>query len=181
MAVIKATTLRRVFTLTVAVLLDLSLFYASGCTAALHVFGHLARLWISAALRCLTLTAVTLLSLGELKPLLIRLITVHSLLPAVLETGSQAVYNEEAQCGLLADTSCWLMCAGASLAAALFWELAIPDNGGDDKETKQKSRELFVRVLLLYKPYYHLLFGGFGFLTMAVICKLPADDDAYQL
>lgn len=168
-----ATTIRKVVTLILAVCVDLSLFYASGCVVAHCVFGHLARLWVSAALRCLALTAVTLLSLGDLKPLLIRFITVHSLLPAVFETGSKALYHEETQCGFLADMRCWLMCAGASLAAALFWEITIPDTDDEtaDKETKQQSRKLFVRVLLMYKPYYRLLLGGFVFLSLAVTCK----------
>lgn len=167
------TVIRKVGSLILAVCLDLSLFYASGFVVTRSVFGHLARLWVSAALRCLALTAVTLFSLGDFKPSLIRFITAHSLLPAVFETGTIALYHEETPCGLLADTRCWLMCAGVSLAAALFWEITIPDS--DDaaagKEKTQKARVLFVRVLLLYKPYYHLLLGGLVFLSLAVICK----------
>nr|AHF27214.1 transporter-associated with antigen processing 2 [Oplegnathus fasciatus] len=168
------TVARKVVSLILAVCVDLSLFYASGCVVTHSVFGHLARLWVSAALRCLALTAVTLFSLGDFKPLLIRFITAHSLLPAVFETGSKALYHEETQCGLLADIRCWLMCAGASLAAALFWEITIPDadDAAAGKEKTQKARELFVRVLLLYKPYYHLLLGGLVFLSLAVICEM---------
>ncbi|TKS89112.1 Antigen peptide transporter 2 [Collichthys lucidus] len=156
------------------VCVDLSLFYASGFEVIHRIFGHVTRIWLSAALRCLALTVVTRLSLGELKPLLIRFITVHSLLPAVFETGTKVLYHEETQCGLLADMRCWLMGTGASLAAALFWEMTIPDS--DDaaagKEKKQKSRELFVRVLHLYKPDYPLLLGGLVFLSLAVICEM---------
>ncbi|KAI3358843.1 hypothetical protein L3Q82_015241, partial [Scortum barcoo] len=153
---------------------DLSLFYASGSVVTHSVFGHLARLWVFAALRCLALSAVTLLSLGDLQPLLLRVITAHSLLPAVLETGTKALYHEETPCGSAADLRCWLMCVGASLAAALFWEITIPDTdeAAAGKEKKQKARVLFVRVLLLYKPYYHLLLGGLVFLSLAVLCEM---------
>ncbi len=167
------TVTRKVVALAIAVCVDLSLFYASGFVVTYSVFGHLARLWVSAALRCLALTAVTLFSLGDLKPLLVRFITAHSLLPAVFETGTIALYHEETPCGLLVDMRCWLMCAGASLAAALFWEITIPDtdDAAAGKEKKQKARELFVRVLHLNKPDYHLLLGGLVFLSLAVICK----------
>ncbi|XP_044027715.1 antigen peptide transporter 2a [Siniperca chuatsi] len=169
-----AVIIRKVGALTLAVCVDLSLFYASGFVVIHSVFGHLPRLWVSAALRCLALTAVTLLSLGDLKPSLIRLITAHSLLPAVFETGTKALYNEETQCGSSADMRCWLICTGASLAAALFWEITIPDtdDAAAGKENKQKARVLFVRVLRLYKPYYHLLLGGLVFLSLAVICEM---------
>ncbi|XP_042292307.1 antigen peptide transporter 2a [Thunnus maccoyii] len=165
---------RKVVALTSAVCVDLSLFYASGFVATHGVFGDLSRLWVSAALRCLTLTAITLFTLGDLKPVLIRFITAYSVLPAVFETGTRVVYHEESQCGLLADMRCWLMFAGASLAAALFWELTIPDadDAAAGKEKKQKARVLLMRVLRLYKPYYLLLCGGFVFLSLAVICEM---------
>lgn len=164
---------RKVVALTSTVCVDLSIFYASGFVVTHGVFGHLSRLWVSAALRCLALTAIALFTLGDLKPVLIRFITLHSVLPATFETGTRALYHEESQCGLLADVRCWLMCAGASLAAALFWELTIPDtnDAAAGKEKKQKARVLFMRVLRLYKPYYLMLFGGFVFLSLAVICK----------
>ncbi|XP_070777592.1 antigen peptide transporter 2a [Enoplosus armatus] len=169
-----ATIMHKVVGLISAVCVDLSLFYASGCVATHSVFGHLARLWVSAGLRFLALTAVTLFSLGDLKPLLIRFIMTHSLVPAVFETGTKALYHEETQCGLSADTRCWLMCAGASLAAALFWEITIPDtdDAAAGKENKQKARVLFVRVLGLHKPYYHMLLGALVFLSLAVICEM---------
>ncbi|XP_053190661.1 antigen peptide transporter 2a [Scomber japonicus] len=169
-----ATIFRKVVALTSAVFVDLSLFYASGFVATYGVFGHLSRLWVSAGLRFLALTAVTLFTLGDFKPVLIRFITAHSVLPAVFETGISVLYHEESQCGLLSDARCWLMCTGASLAAALFWELTIPDSDDEaaGKEKKQKSRVLFMRVLWLYKPYYLMLFGGFVFLSLAVICEM---------
>ncbi|XP_034561617.1 antigen peptide transporter 2a [Notolabrus celidotus] len=166
------TVLRKAGTLIAAACVDLSLFYASGCQVSL-AFGHLARLWVSAALRCFALTSVTLLGLGVPKPLLIRVIVAHSLLPAVLETGTKVLYNEETQCGVLADMRCWLLCAGASLAAALFWETTIPDtdDAADGKE-KQKARVLLLRVLYLYRPDYLRLIGGVVFLTLAVLCEM---------
>lgn len=169
-----AAIIRKVAALTLAIWVDLSLFYASGFVVTHSVFGHFARLWVSAALRCLALTAVTVLSLGDINPLLIRFITAHSLLPAVFETGTKVIYHEETPCGLLADMRCWLMCGGASLAAALFWEITIPDtdDASAGTEKKQKARVLFVRVLYLYKPYYHLLLGGLVFLSLAVICEM---------
>ncbi len=165
--------LRKFVTLVLAVCVDLSLFYASGLVVSRSVSGRLTRLWVSAALRCLAVAAVTVLGLGELRPLLLRFIAAHSLLPAVFEAGTAALYHEETQCGSLADARCWLLSAGASLAAALFWETTIPDtdDAAAGKQTKQKARELFLRVLYMYKPYYHLLLGGLVFLSLAVICK----------
>uniref|UniRef100_H3BZ95 Transporter associated with antigen processing, subunit type a n=1 Tax=Tetraodon nigroviridis TaxID=99883 RepID=H3BZ95_TETNG len=67
----------------------------------------------------------------------------------------------------------WLMGAGASLAAARFWELTVPDgdDGDGDEQQKLESRKLFVRVLGLYRPFYRLLAGGFLFLASAVACE----------
>uniref|UniRef100_A0A4W6D429 Transporter associated with antigen processing, subunit type a n=1 Tax=Lates calcarifer TaxID=8187 RepID=A0A4W6D429_LATCA len=167
-----ATTIHTVAALTLAVCVDLSLFYASGFVVTLSVFGHLARLWLTAALRCSALIAVGLFSLGDLRPLLIRLITAHSLLPAVFGTGTKALYYEESQCGQVAGMHCWMVCTGASLAAALFWEITIPDSDEAAEENKQKARELLMRVVRLYRPYYHMLCGGFVFLSLAVICEM---------
>ncbi|XP_037330989.2 antigen peptide transporter 2-like [Pungitius pungitius] len=157
-----------------AVCVDLSLFYAAGLVATRSVFGHFARLWVHAALRCSALSAVTLLTLGDLNPLLIRVIASHSLLPAVFETGTKALYHEDTECGPAAGARCWLVCAAASLLAALFWEITVPDAedaaAGDEK--KQKARVLFGRVLGLYKPEYLLLFGGLVMLTLAVLCEM---------
>ncbi|MEQ2311278.1 hypothetical protein AMECASPLE_018194, partial [Ameca splendens] len=169
------TTIHKVVALIVAVCADLSLFYASGFVVIHSVLGHFAHLWLSAALRWSAVTGLTLLFLGDLSPLLIRFITAYSLLPAVFETGTRALYREESQCGPVADIRCWLMFAGASLGAALFWEIIIPDSdeeaGSQEQKQKQKSRVLFMRVLHLYKPDYPLLLGGFVFLSLAVICE----------
>uniref|UniRef100_A0A3Q2PBX3 Transporter associated with antigen processing, subunit type a n=1 Tax=Fundulus heteroclitus TaxID=8078 RepID=A0A3Q2PBX3_FUNHE len=132
-------------------------------------------LWgLAFTLRWSGVTVVTLLLLGDLEPLLIRFITAYSLLPAVFGTGTRALYREESQCGPAADVRCWLMFAGASLGAALFWEITVPDSDEEagSKEQKQKSRVLFMRVLHMYKPDYPLLFGGFVFLSLAVICEM---------
>lgn len=173
MAVSTASLLRKVCTLLLSVCVDLSLFYASGFHVSLRVCGHLTRLWVSALLRFLALTSVTLLGLKDPKPVLIRFIAVQSVLPAVFETGTKVLYHAETQCGLLADARCWVMCAGASVAAALFWEITIPDS--DDaaagKEKKQKARVLLMRVVHLYRPDYLLIAGGVVFLTLAVLCE----------
>ncbi|XP_047240035.1 antigen peptide transporter 2a [Girardinichthys multiradiatus] len=168
------TTIHKVVALIVAVCVDLSLFYASGLVVIHSVLGHFAHLWLSAALRWSAVTGLTLVFLGDLSPLLIRFITAYSLLPAVLETGTRALYREESQCGPVADICCWLMFAGASLGAALFWEIIIPDSDekAENKEQKQKSRVLVMRVLHLYKPDYPKLFGGFVFLSLAVMCEM---------
>uniref|UniRef100_H3BW29 Transporter associated with antigen processing, subunit type a n=1 Tax=Tetraodon nigroviridis TaxID=99883 RepID=H3BW29_TETNG len=101
-----------------------------------------------------------------------RLAAVHGALPAVFESGSWAC-REGTRCGLQADARCWLMGAGASLAAARFWELTVPDgdDGDGDEQQKLESRKLFVRVLGLYRPFYRLLAGGFLFLASAVACE----------
>ncbi|XP_017283096.1 antigen peptide transporter 2a [Kryptolebias marmoratus] len=168
------TTFCKVFALTSAVCFDLFFFYASGSVLIHGAFGHLGRLWLFAALRWSVITVTALLILGDLKPLRIRFITAHSLLPAVLESGTRALHGEDSQCSQVVDVRCWLMLAGASLGAALFWEITIPDSDeeADSKEQKQKSRVLFMRVLYLYKPDYLLLLGGLVFLSLAVICEM---------
>ncbi|XP_037650555.1 antigen peptide transporter 2a [Sebastes umbrosus] len=171
----KTTVIRKVFALTLAVCVDLSLFYASGSVVTHRVFGHVAHLWVSAALRCLALTAVTLFALGHISPVLIRVITAHSALPAVFQTGTGLLHHEETRCaGLVPDARCWLICTGASLAAALFWEITIryEDDVSAGKEKKQKARELLMRVLHLFRPEYPLMLGGLLFLTMAVLCEM---------
>lgn len=171
MAGTAGTAVRAVAALTLSVVADLSLFYASGRFASAGASGRLARLWVLAALRCLAPCAATRLCLGRLEPNLIRWAVTHSLLPAVLESGSRALRRDETRCALAADARCWWMCAGASLAAALFWEVTVPGEGdaGGDRGARRRSRELFVRVVLLYRPYYHLLLGGLLFLSLAVI------------
>uniref|UniRef100_A0A672YS61 Antigen peptide transporter 2-like n=1 Tax=Sphaeramia orbicularis TaxID=375764 RepID=A0A672YS61_9TELE len=165
---------RKLLALTLAVIVDLCVFYASGSAVSLSVFGYFARLWLTAALRCLALTAVTLFTLGDLTPVPVRFIVTHSALPAVFETGTRVVYQEESGCGLALDVWCWLMSTGASVAAALFWEVILPDTDEEaaGKKNKQKARVLFMRVLWLCKPEYPLLFGGFIFLTLAVLCEM---------
>ncbi|KAM9385485.1 antigen peptide transporter 2a isoform 1-T1 [Pholidichthys leucotaenia] len=168
------TTMQRIVALILAVCADLSLFYASGFAIVAHnAFGHVARLWLCAALRWVALTTITLFTLGDIKPLLIRFITGYSLLPAVFETGIKALYSEESKCGQLGDARCWLLSAGASLSAALFWEITIPDTDEPaDGREKQKARVLFMRVLRLYRPDCLLLLGGLVFLSLAVICEM---------
>ncbi|XP_060948274.1 antigen peptide transporter 2a [Limanda limanda] len=160
---------------TAAVCVDLSLLYASGLLETLSVSSHLARLWVCAALRGSALTGLSLLVLGDLRPLLVRVIALYCLLPAVFETGSEALHHEKGQCDRLVDArSCWLLRAAASGAAALFWEITFPDSEqpAAGKETRQKSRVLFLRVLRLYRPHYLLLLGGSVFLSLAVVCEM---------
>lgn len=173
MAPITATTMRKVAAFILSVSVDLLLFYASGFAVFHSVFGHSTRLWLSAALRWLALIGVSLLTLGVPKALLIRFITAHSLLPAVFETGTNAFYREKSQCGQLGDVRCWLLFSGASLAAALFWEITIPDTEEEaaNKEEKQKARVLLMRVIRLYRPEYFLMLGGLVFLSLASICE----------
>ncbi|XP_034016757.1 antigen peptide transporter 2a [Thalassophryne amazonica] len=171
-----STAAAKLVALTFAVCVDLSVFCALGLAVTQTLLEHVVRLWVCAALRGFALTAVTLLSFGRLKPVLVRFITVHSLLPAVFETGTKAIYGRDEQnaCGWSADLRCWLLYGGASLAGALFWEIIVPDSDPEaaGKEKKQKSRVLFVRVLRLYKSDYLLLIGGFMFLSLAVICEM---------
>ncbi|XP_015260419.1 PREDICTED: antigen peptide transporter 2-like [Cyprinodon variegatus] len=164
----------QVIALIVAVSVDLSLFYASGFAVFHRLLGGFAHLWLSAALRWSAVTVVSLLFLGHLKPLLIRFLTAYSLLPAVFETGTRVLYREQSQCGPGADVRCWMMFAGASLGAALFWEITIPDSQEEagSKQQKQRSRVLFMRVVRLYRPDYALLLGGLVFLSLAVICEM---------
>lgn len=172
-----ASPLRVAVSVLLSISVDLSLLYASGYVAASGALGNLARLWVCAALRCLALTTGGVLAVGRVKPLLLRLAAVHGSLLAVFESGSRALHAEGSRCGFQADARCWLVSAGASLAAAVFWELTFPEADGEDNDEskKQESRKLFVRVLVLYKPFYRLLAGGFLFLSLAVACELPAD------
>ena len=173
MAAFRTSITRKVIALTVAVCVDLSLFYAVGFGVKTQsAYGNLARLWVVAALRGAAVTVVSLLILGPLKPLLIRYIVAHSLLAAVFETGDNALSGGHEQ-RRLADLHYWLMCAAASLAAALFWEISLPDRDGEAVgREKEKQKVLFLRVLRLYTPDWPLLLGASVFLTLAVFCKL---------
>uniref|UniRef100_A0A8C5GAU4 Antigen peptide transporter 2-like n=1 Tax=Gouania willdenowi TaxID=441366 RepID=A0A8C5GAU4_GOUWI len=138
---------------------------------------HMALLWLSAALRGWALIAGTLVTFGRPVPVLIRSIAVYSLLPAVFEAGSVVLSGQGSWCDRPGDARCWVMCAGSSVAAALFWELSIPETSGDsegeeEEKQKHKSRVLFIRVLRLFRPDYLLLLGGLIFLSLAVICEM---------
>ncbi|RVE66814.1 hypothetical protein OJAV_G00111170 [Oryzias javanicus] len=163
--------IRKVVALFLALSLDLCLFYASDRFIFL---GHVARLWLSAALRWSAVSLTVQVILGDLKPVLIRYITAHSALQAVFESGSRTLHGEDSLCGGAADARCWLMFSGAALGAALFWEITIPDqdDAAGSKEEKQKSRVLFMRVLRLFKPDYLLLLAGLVFLSLAVLCEM---------
>lgn len=152
---------------------DLALFYASGSPFT-HAAGVYTRLWGFAAFRFVALAVLLILSLGQLTPVLIRVIATLSLLPAVYETGTKLLYDEGTDCALSADWWCWLMGTGATVAAALFWEITIPDadEAASEKKSKQKSRVLFMRVLRLFRPDILLLLGGLIFLSLAVLFEM---------
>ncbi|XP_068603186.1 antigen peptide transporter 2-like [Brachionichthys hirsutus] len=160
--------------LCVAVCVDIALFYAPGLAVARSVSGHLLRLWVSASLRCLALTGVARLGLGDVHPPLIRVIAAQSLLPAVFESGAAALRMEEVPCGFPADARRWLAYTGASLAAALFWEVTVPGSDAEaaGKDKTRKARDLFVRVLRMYAPHGRLLLGGLAFLCLAVVFEM---------
>uniref|UniRef100_A0A3P8X0C2 Transporter associated with antigen processing, subunit type a n=1 Tax=Cynoglossus semilaevis TaxID=244447 RepID=A0A3P8X0C2_CYNSE len=169
----------RVAALVCALCVDLTVFYARASVETPGVPVRLSVLWGFALLRFWALAAATRLTLGRVRRLLLRVITAHSLLPAVFETGSTALYpGEEAggRCGRLADARCWLLFVAASLSAALFWEVTIPDSDEDAaaaaREQKKKARVQFLRVVKLYRPDYPLLGGGLVFLTLAVVCEM---------
>uniref|UniRef100_A0A8C5G375 Antigen peptide transporter 2-like n=1 Tax=Gouania willdenowi TaxID=441366 RepID=A0A8C5G375_GOUWI len=158
----------------------MELFYALGLVSvsvSSPSVAHTALLWLSAALRGCALIAGTLVTFGRPVPVLIRSIAVYSLLPAVFETGSVVLSGQGSWCDRPGDARCWMMCAGSSVAAALFWELSIPETSGDsegeeEEKQKHKSRVLFIRVLRLFRPDYLLLLGGLIFLSLAVICEM---------
>ncbi|XP_077363323.1 antigen peptide transporter 2a [Festucalex cinctus] len=134
--------------------------------------------WLFAVLRCgLALAAVSLLNLGELPPAPARFLALHSALPAALDSVTAALRLDDHMCGATMTaasagvTRCWMMCAGASLAAALFWEVGVPDSNGR-KVKRQKPRVLFMRVVRMYRPDLVLLLGGFCFLTLAAVCEI---------
>lgn len=152
---------------------DVALFYASGAPFT-HAVGVYARLWGLAAVRFVSLSILTVLTLGEVTPVLTRVISTLSLLPAVYETGARLLYDEGTDCALSSDWCCWLMGAVATVTAALFWEITIPDadEAASEKKSKQKSRVLFVRVLRLFRQDLPLLLGGLLFLTLAVLFEM---------
>ncbi|XP_029976533.1 antigen peptide transporter 2a [Salarias fasciatus] len=160
----------KVLALAAALCLDFSIFYASGSVVTRGALGLLVRLWVCAALRWSSLTAVSRLALGEFTPVLLRFVTAYSLLPPVFETGAAAVSSGGGRCGAAADARCWAVSGGASVAAALFWELSFPESKDADK--KQEAKVLFMRVLRLYKPDSLLLLGGLLFLSLAVLCEM---------
>nr|XP_057902657.1 antigen peptide transporter 2a isoform X2 [Doryrhamphus excisus] len=166
---------RQVFAWILAICVDTCLVYATVVVAPLEstreTYARLGFVWVFALLRCLALAAVTAAALGGLPPAPARLLAAHCALPAVLETGALALRLDDNRCGVMADARCWLMCAGASLVAASFWEVVVPDFGGD-KEKRNKPRVLFMRVVRLYKPDYPVMFAAFLFLTVAVVCQM---------
>ncbi|XP_051925960.1 antigen peptide transporter 2a isoform X2 [Hippocampus zosterae] len=132
--------------------------------------------WLFALLRCcVALSVIFLVNLGELPAAPARFLALHSALPAVLESLAAALGLGHPPCGasMAAGVSrCWIMCAGASLAAASLWEVGVPDSPSGRRKKRQKPRVLFMRVLRVYRPDLALLIGGFCFLTLAAVCEI---------
>ncbi|XP_037128541.1 antigen peptide transporter 2-like [Syngnathus acus] len=170
----KSSALRKAFAVTLALVADACLVHG---TAPLVRAGSLLWLsvWLLAFIRCcLALTAVYFLNLGQVPPAPARFLALHSALPAALESLAAAVRLGDHPCGATSAAGvarCWMMCAGLSLAAALFWEGWFPDSSGAKKK-RQKPRVLFMRVVRMYRPDLALLLGGFGFLTLAAVCEI---------
>ncbi|XP_061753278.1 antigen peptide transporter 2a [Nerophis ophidion] len=162
--------LRQVIALTLALCVDACSVYAAVVVVGAHGSGA-SSAWVFALLRCLALAAATVAALGGLPPVPARLLAAHCALPAVMKTGTAVLGLEDNQCGVVADARCWLMCTGASLAAAFFWETLLPVSDGEGK-TQNKPRVLFMRVVRMYKPDYPAMLAAFFFLTLAVVCQM---------
>ncbi|KAM4631455.1 antigen peptide transporter 2a [Polymixia lowei] len=177
MAVFRITIAREIIAFALVICIDLAQFYAAGYgVKSRSISVNLAFLWVFAILRCSILIAVSLLASGSVRQVLVRCVTAHCFLAPVLETGRDVLYGRSGDCvfGVSGDAWCWMMCATATAAGALFWEIAIPDtnNEANGKEKKQQARVLFVRVLHLYKHDYLLLLGASVFLSLAVLCDM---------
>ncbi|XP_030202195.1 antigen peptide transporter 2a [Gadus morhua] len=135
-----------------------------------------AGLWVGAVIRCACLLTLTRVTAG-LKPVLVRFAVMHALIAPALESGRELLYGpgEAVDWG---DVGTWLTCTGAAGAAALCWELwertTAASGAGEEgqEEDNRKSRELFVRVLRLYRPDVGLLLGAFSFLLLSVLCGM---------
>ncbi|XP_077404971.1 antigen peptide transporter 2a [Vanacampus margaritifer] len=168
----KSSALRQTFAVFWALAADACLVHAAAPVVVVcAVSSFWPSAWLLALLRCcLALAALFLLNSGELPPAPARLLALHSALPAALDCVADHM------CGAMTMaangvTRCWMMCAGASLAAALFWEVGVPDSNGR-KATRQKPGVLFMRVVRMYRTDLVLLLGGFCFLTLAAVCDI---------
>lgn len=116
-----------------AVVFDITLFCApeigSNNYDALRSLLHL---WAVGFLRLVILYGISLLTLGSLRPVLKRILTVHCLLAPVYETGRVLTYGwpVDSASGPLGGPSAWLLCTASAAAAALFWEATLPDSNG---------------------------------------------------
>ncbi|KAM8884586.1 antigen peptide transporter 2-like isoform 2-T2 [Synchiropus picturatus] len=170
-----ASILRLLAAFSVALAADFSLFSAAGCAEPRSVAEHVLRLWFTSVARCLTLWILLRFCPGNYRAVLNRLVLTHSVLPALFETGTIALWDTASRCASWADAQCWLLNTGASLAATFFWEATFLDaNGGDGggKEGKQRRRVVLLRVLRLMRPDALLLLGGLVFLSLAELCEM---------
>ncbi|KAM9824021.1 antigen peptide transporter 2-like [Neosynchiropus ocellatus] len=168
-----ASVVRLLAAFSVALAADFSLFSAAGCVEPRGVLERVSRLWVTSVARGVTLW-ILLRSCQNYRAVLNRFVLTHSVLPALFETGSVALWDAASRCASWADARCWLLNTGASLAATFFWEATVLDASGGDggREGTQKRRVLLARVLRLIRPDSLLLLGGLIFLSLAVICEM---------
>lgn len=158
-----------VFTdLVVVYVLDLVSTQLTGDERSLDGGADLGKQWIEAVLRC-SLLCLLLHWSDEKEPLMKRWILAHCFITPVYETGRLTLFGS----WQLEKFAMWLVGSGAAALGCLFWETLFPESNGESssKEKKQKARELFLRVIRLYKPDYLLLIGACVFLALAVLCK----------
>ncbi|XP_055076485.2 antigen peptide transporter 2a [Misgurnus anguillicaudatus] len=131
---------------------------------------NLLRQWVESVLRCTLLYTGSVFFKDATDPLIKRWIIVHCFISSVYETGRSNLFGNYR----LDKFNTWLVGSVAAALACLFWEITLPDTNGDakGKETKQKARVLFMRVIRLYRPDYILLCGAFVFLALAVLCEM---------
>nr|XP_055076485.1 antigen peptide transporter 2a [Misgurnus anguillicaudatus] len=131
---------------------------------------NLLRQWVESVLRCTLLLIGSVFFKDATDPLIKRWIIVHCFISSVYETGRSNLFGNYR----LDKFNTWLVGSVAAALACLFWEITLPDTNGDakGKESKQKARVLFMRVIRLYRPDYILLCGAFVFLALAVLCEM---------
>lgn len=136
----------------------------------------LTQLWFTAGVKWVSLRCFLL---GSWKDASVRrCVAVTCLMCPVYESGLALLMNTQPEnwSGSLSCPGKTITSAAATLLACLFWEVSFPDTkrkaeSSECAETKQRNRELFMRVVRYSKPDAPLLSGAFVFLALAVICK----------
>ncbi|XP_066530950.1 antigen peptide transporter 2a [Hoplias malabaricus] len=123
--------------------------------------------WLESVLRWGLMYGACLLCEGAKGSVVTRWILAHCLIGPVYETGRLSLFGNFP----LARFHTWLFGSVAAALGCLFWETMLCESNGENngKDTKQKARVLFMRVISFYKPDYLLLVGAFGFLALAVL------------